>query len=449
MTAYPVHPAADLMPRLSDAGIAALAADIKANGLHEPVVLFEGQVLDGRHRLAACELAGVEPTFRTLATCPDPVAFVLSINVRRRHLSTSQLAMVAGRVAISLEGVANLLRRSTTVAAEKVGGVESRSVIDAVATIKTGIPALVALVDGDELAVSVAAKAAKFPQDRQRELVAKGPEAVREAVKAETKPREPKASPTTTTAPAATAQTDSPTATETAPVTQSPGHSTKPTRHPSLDRLEAAPDKDTLDREFNEIARSNLSGDVPEDAGRIYQRRMAEFRAQAAATVAPAPTAPPSQPAPVSTPAPSQPKQADLFADAPVPVSTQAPASQPEKAAVVEPVATDMVTIPRVEYEAMKTELTAYRAWVAVVEQRSFALAPTIKGAANLERIRRLIELAGSPSENEARNAAMLACRMIREQGVKLLSSDPTLLDDIHETNRQMLETARSLGVTL
>jgi len=437
---------AALFPMLPEVELRRLANDIKTNGLHEPVVMFDGQVLDGRNRLAACDLAGVEPRLRTLDTCPDPLAFVLSINVRRRHLSTSQLAMVAGRVAVSNFKHEN--ERAVDAAARIVGGIERTSVAFAVAVIKTGIPALVALVDGDELAVSVAAKAAKFTPDRQRELVAKGPDAVREAVKAETKLRETKASSTTTTAPAATTQAATPTTAE-APVTQSPGHSTKPTRHPSLDRLEAAPDKDTLDREFNEIARSNLSGDVPEDAGRIYQRRMAEFRAQAAATVAPAPTAPPSQPAPVSTPAPSQPKQADLFADAPVPVSTQAPASQPEKAAVVEPVATDMVTIPRVEYEAMKTELTAYRAWVAVVEQRSFALAPTIKGAANLERIRRLIELAGSPSENEARNAAMLACRMIREQGVKLLSSDPTLLDDIHETNRQMLETARSLGVTL
>lgn len=445
---YPVHPAANLMPRLSDAGIAALAADIKANGQHEPVVLFEGQVLDGRHRLAACELAGVEPTFRTLATCPDPMAFVLSINVRRRHLSTSQLAMVAGRVAISLESSGtNLYRRSREAAAEMVGGVESQSVAAAIATLKTGIPALVAMVDGDELAVSVAAKAAKFPQDRQRELVAKGPEAVREAVKSEVKPRETKAKPTATASetPAATTTTAT-TATEAAPVTRSPGHST---RHPLLDELDAATDLATLDRAYSKVAVANLSGDAAEEAGRIYQRRGAELRAQAAATVAPTPAAPPSQPAPVSAPAPAQPRQADLFADAPVPVSTQAPTPQPEKAAVVETVPADTVTIPRAEYEAMKAELTAYRAWVAVVEQRSVALAPTIKGAANLERIRRLIELAGSPSENEARNAAALACRMIREQGVKMLTSDPSILDDINATNRLLLETARKMGIEL
>lgn len=50
------------------------------------MVIWDGQVLDGRNRLAACELASVEPLTRTLKACPDPVAFVLSANLRRRHL---------------------------------------------------------------------------------------------------------------------------------------------------------------------------------------------------------------------------------------------------------------------------------------------------------------------------------------------------------------------------
>src|SRR5262245_14416292 len=90
---YPVHPFADRFPRLADDELQALADDIKATGLNEPIVLdAEGQVVDGRNRLAACELAGVEPRFTSLGE-RDPVAYILSANIHRRHLTKSQQAM--------------------------------------------------------------------------------------------------------------------------------------------------------------------------------------------------------------------------------------------------------------------------------------------------------------------------------------------------------------------
>ena len=47
-------------------------------------------LLDGRNRLAACKLAGVDPTFVVVDT--DAAAFVLSSNDRRRHASTGARA---------------------------------------------------------------------------------------------------------------------------------------------------------------------------------------------------------------------------------------------------------------------------------------------------------------------------------------------------------------------
>src|SRR5207248_616845 len=78
---------------LGDDELRDLAADIKANGLLHPIVLDrEGTLIDGRNRLAACNLAGVTPTFETYEGT-DPVSFILSENVHRRHLSKGQQAM--------------------------------------------------------------------------------------------------------------------------------------------------------------------------------------------------------------------------------------------------------------------------------------------------------------------------------------------------------------------
>ena len=90
-----IHPAAELFPLMGDDDLAALAADIKANGLRQPIVLDgDGKLLDGRNRLAACEIAKVEPEF-TSVNGADPVAFVVSLNIRRRNLSASQRAIAA------------------------------------------------------------------------------------------------------------------------------------------------------------------------------------------------------------------------------------------------------------------------------------------------------------------------------------------------------------------
>jgi ParB-like chromosome segregation protein Spo0J len=91
------HSAAAMFPMMSADELQALAADIEAHGLVEPVVLFEGKILDGRNRVKACELAGVRVD--TVAWVPQdqrtPIEFVISANLYRRHLSTSQRAIIA------------------------------------------------------------------------------------------------------------------------------------------------------------------------------------------------------------------------------------------------------------------------------------------------------------------------------------------------------------------
>jgi N6-adenosine-specific RNA methylase IME4 len=95
------HPGADFLPMMGEHQLTALAADIKARGLIHPIVLFEGRVLDGRNRLSACELAGVKPRFVSIENETGhltPASYVNSANAQRRHLSKSQLAMLATKL---------------------------------------------------------------------------------------------------------------------------------------------------------------------------------------------------------------------------------------------------------------------------------------------------------------------------------------------------------------
>ncbi len=89
------HPACLLFPKMGRQALRELADDIKARGLLNPIVLYQGKVLDGRSRLAACKMAGVEPRFVQWGGTGSPTAWVISQNLFRRHLTASQRAVVA------------------------------------------------------------------------------------------------------------------------------------------------------------------------------------------------------------------------------------------------------------------------------------------------------------------------------------------------------------------
>lgn len=92
MTVFTQHPLSAAFPSMPGHEIDALAKDIREHGQREPGVLFEGMVLDGWHRSRACAIAGVDFAHVELPAGADPVAFVKSRNLHRRHLTESQRA---------------------------------------------------------------------------------------------------------------------------------------------------------------------------------------------------------------------------------------------------------------------------------------------------------------------------------------------------------------------
>lgn len=87
------HPLSRIFPEMSHLEFDQLKQDISKHGLRDPIVLFDGKVLDGRHRAKACHDLGVTPRTRVLRN-GSPLAFVISMNLKRRHLTVSQRALI-------------------------------------------------------------------------------------------------------------------------------------------------------------------------------------------------------------------------------------------------------------------------------------------------------------------------------------------------------------------
>jgi ParB-like chromosome segregation protein Spo0J len=119
MSARPIQPAAGLFPLMAQAELEALIADIAEHGQREPILLApDGSVLDGRNRLAACEALGIQPHFERVAHAGSLVSLVVSLNLHRRHLSSSQRAAVAIEIERQMANEKRALRPDR----ERVGG---------------------------------------------------------------------------------------------------------------------------------------------------------------------------------------------------------------------------------------------------------------------------------------------------------------------------------------
>lgn len=98
------HEAASIFPLMAENELDALAADIKQNGLLETIWIYRGEIIDGRNRYLACYKVDVEPRFKTWDGKGSILSFIISMNLKRRHLNESQRAMIAARIANMSKG---------------------------------------------------------------------------------------------------------------------------------------------------------------------------------------------------------------------------------------------------------------------------------------------------------------------------------------------------------
>lgn len=171
------HELSAIFPALPDGELQALAADIKANGLHSSIVVHQGKVLDGWHRYQACGIAKVHP--RTIEyRGKDPAAYVKSMNWQRRHLTASQKSMAEVALSEWLDHGDVRRRTSSAKTSQEMADeaqVSKRS-IDAAKVVHTqGSEALKDAVMQGDVGVEKAAAIAKTLPKRQQVAAIKSP----------------------------------------------------------------------------------------------------------------------------------------------------------------------------------------------------------------------------------------------------------------------------------
>jgi ParB-like chromosome segregation protein Spo0J len=201
------HEAANIFPMEEDS-IAELSADIAKRGQLVPIELLGGKIIDGRRRWTADQRAGVIPITRELdpAKVPDPVAYVLSLNLHRRHLTPSQRAMVGARAreiydreAKDRQKIAGGDRKSEAAKslpvltpeaiprgdsrdlAGRAVGVGGTTIDKATKVLKKGTAELIASVDAGEMPVYVAARIIDTPHpesDTEKDVAKESPQEI-------------------------------------------------------------------------------------------------------------------------------------------------------------------------------------------------------------------------------------------------------------------------------
>lgn len=173
---YETHPAADAFPLLEGPAFTRFVDDVKRHGQIEDAWRDkDGLVLDGRNRVRACNDLGIEPRFLTYEG-DDPIGFVVSMNIARRHLGDFERAAVACKLA-SLPNhrpkKGARVRSLTQAQAAEALDTSERSIQLVKATMRDGDPAIVEAGMRGDISITAAAELAALPQDEQKPALEK------------------------------------------------------------------------------------------------------------------------------------------------------------------------------------------------------------------------------------------------------------------------------------
>lgn len=183
------HEVANIFPLMEGEEFQALVNDIRKNGLQEAIWTYQDKIIDGRNRYSAVlrlqeQGHPIVPKFREWNGKGNLLAFVVSLNLHRRHLTESQRAMIVAGMSKGKKGrpkengsiepfmprqqAADMLNVSPSSAkrASKVTQHGDEGLINAVRSGEMSVSAAEQVVDAAEKYPEVAAIKGARPQDR-------------------------------------------------------------------------------------------------------------------------------------------------------------------------------------------------------------------------------------------------------------------------------------------
>ena len=96
---YDFHPVVFLFPRAPDSKIKEIADSIEKNGQLESCKEWCGRIIDGRHRIIACEMKGIAPWIEDVSEeVEDPLEYAVALNYDRRQMSETQEAALGADI---------------------------------------------------------------------------------------------------------------------------------------------------------------------------------------------------------------------------------------------------------------------------------------------------------------------------------------------------------------
>jgi len=121
-----LHPLAMMLPLIPEKEFVELAEDVLAHGFTTPIHVLDDQVLDGRHRVALASALDLPiRVSEFVGSEQDARSFVISTNLRRRHLTTAQRTQLVRELYMpeaTQQAAENKLRGNSR------GGIKSTSV---------------------------------------------------------------------------------------------------------------------------------------------------------------------------------------------------------------------------------------------------------------------------------------------------------------------------------
>ncbi len=166
------HPLTAVVPRMSDSQFLVLRESVRARGFLPggEIVLYEGQILDGRHLYAACLAEGVTPRFREY-TGDDPEGYVLAM-LTRRNLDKSRKALFAAGLPLRPAREGGSRRTQAQLALQF--GVGRSTILEATRVLQHAVPDLKRMVENGQVTIKHADRICRLPVREQQRVVDAG-----------------------------------------------------------------------------------------------------------------------------------------------------------------------------------------------------------------------------------------------------------------------------------